>query len=66
MRRLEVVEHKVYGVGGCADEDDFEDGVVERLGFVEGPQEVDVPREIHNEVKELRFEGDTGRALQYC
>jgi hypothetical protein len=37
MSRLEVVEHQVYGVRGRADEDDFEDGVVERIGLVKGP-----------------------------
>ena len=29
MGRFEVVEHKVNGVRGGGDEDDFEDGVVE-------------------------------------
>lgn len=64
VRRLKVVEHEVYGVGRCADEDDLEDGVVQRLGLVEGPQEVNVPCEVHDEVQELRFERNTGRALQ--
>jgi hypothetical protein len=35
--RFEVVEHEVDRVRGCADEDNLEDGVVERLGLVEGP-----------------------------
>jgi hypothetical protein len=35
--RFEIVEHEVYGVRGRADEDNLEDGVVERLGLVEGP-----------------------------
>jgi hypothetical protein len=37
MRWFVVVEHKVDGVRGGADEDDFKDGVVERAGLVEGP-----------------------------
>jgi hypothetical protein len=35
--RFEIVEHKVYGVCGRADEDNLEDSVVEGLGLVEGP-----------------------------
>lgn len=64
MCRLVVVEHEVDGVGRSADEDDLEDGVVERLGFVEGPEEVDVTREVDDQVEELRLERDTRCALQ--
>ena len=53
MRRLVVIEHEVDSVGGCADEDDLENGVVERFGFVEGPQQVDVTREIDHQIEEL-------------
>jgi hypothetical protein len=61
-----VVEHEVYGVCGRADEDNFEDGVVKRSGLVEGPQEINVSCEVDNQVKELRLERDTGRALREC
>ena len=60
---LVVVEHQVDGVRGSADKDDLEDGVVERLGLVEGPQKIDVARDIYNKVEELRLERDAGRAL---
>jgi hypothetical protein len=56
VRGLVVVEHEVDGVGRGADEDDFEDGVVERAGRVEGPEKVDVSRHVYDEVEELRFE----------
>lgn len=35
--RFEVVKHKVDSIRRSAYEDDFEHGVVERLGLVEGP-----------------------------
>jgi hypothetical protein len=35
--RFEVVKHKVDSIRRCADENNFEDGVVERFGLVEGP-----------------------------
>jgi hypothetical protein len=54
--RLEVVEHEVYGVRRCTDEHNLEYGVVERMGVVEGPQEVDVSSKVHNQVQELRLE----------
>jgi hypothetical protein len=38
MSGLEVVQHKVDYVGGRADEDDLEDGVVERGWIIECPQ----------------------------
>lgn len=63
MGGLEVVEHEVYGVGGCADEDDLEDSVVQRIGVVEGPEKVDVSTEVYDQVQELRLERDAGRAL---
>lgn len=63
MGRFEVVEHEVHGVCGCADEDDLEDGVVQRIGVVEGPQKVDVSTKVYNQVQELRLERDTGRTL---
>jgi hypothetical protein len=50
---LVVVEHEVDGVRGGADEDDLEDGVVERAGRVEGPEKVDVSRHVYDEVEEL-------------
>ena len=56
MGRLKVVEHEVYRVRRCADENNLEYGVVERMGVVEGPQEVDVSSEVHNQVQELRLE----------
>jgi hypothetical protein len=34
---LEVVKHEVDGVRGGADEDYLEDGVIERVGLIEGP-----------------------------
>ena len=58
-----VVEHEVDGVRGGADEDDLEDGVVERLGLVEGPEKIDVTRNVYDEVEELRLERDAGCAL---
>lgn len=63
MGRLEVVEHEVYGVCGGADENDLKDSVVQRIGVVEGPKEVDVSTEIHDQVQELRLERYTGRTL---
>ena len=63
MGGLEVVEHEVNSVRGCADEDYLEDGVVKRIWVVEGPKEVDVSTEIHNQVEKLRLERDTGRTL---
>lgn len=59
MGGLEVIEHEVNGIRGCADEDYLEDGVVKRLWVIEGPKQVDIPAEIHNQVEELRFERDT-------
>ena len=53
MRRFVVVEHEIDGISRCADEDDLEDSVVERLGVVESPQKVDVARDVYYEVKEL-------------
>ena len=54
--RLVVVEHEVDGVRGTADEDDLEDGVVERFGQVEGPEKIDVSCHVYDEVEELRLE----------
>lgn len=56
MGGLEVVEHEVYGIRGSADEDDLEDGVVQRVRVVEGPEEVDVSAKVNNQVQELRLE----------
>lgn len=53
MRGLVVVEHEVDRVRGRANEYDLEDGVVERLGFVEGPEKVDISRNVYDQVKEL-------------
>lgn len=64
MGRLEVVEHEVNGICGRADEDDLEYGVVQRVGVVEGPQEVNVSTQVHNQVQELRLERDTSRTLK--
>lgn len=58
-----VVEHKVDGVRRCADEDDLEDGVVQRIRVVKGPKEVNVTTEVHDQVQKLRLERDTGRTL---
>ena len=63
MGRLKVVEHEVYRVRRCADENNLEYGVVERMGVVEGPQEVDVSSEVHNQVQELRLERNAGCTL---
>jgi hypothetical protein len=60
---FEIVEHEVYGVRGRADEDNLEDGVVERLGLVEGPQQIDVSCEVDDEVQELRLERNARCAL---
>lgn len=60
---LVVVEHQVNGVRGSADEDDLENGIVERLGLVEGPEKIDVARNVYDEVEELRLERDAGCAL---
>jgi hypothetical protein len=60
---LVVVKHQVNGVRGSADEDDLENGVVERLGLVEGPEKIDVTRNVYDEVEELRLERDAGCAL---
>ena len=35
--RFVVIQHEVHGIGGGADEDNLEDGVVQHLGLVEGP-----------------------------
>jgi hypothetical protein len=51
--RLVVVEHEVNRVRGRADEDDFKDGVVERLRLVESPEKVDVSGNVYDEVEEL-------------
>jgi hypothetical protein len=56
VRGFEVVEHQVHGVARGRDKDDLEDGVVEGAGQVEGPQEVEVARDVDEEVEELRFE----------
>jgi hypothetical protein len=61
--RFIVIEHEVDSVCGSADEDDLKDGVVEGLGLVECPQQVDVSCEVDNEVEELRLERDARRAL---
>lgn len=50
MGGFEVVEHEVNGVRRCTDEDYFEDGVVKRIWVVEGPKQVDVSAQIHNQV----------------
>lgn len=63
MRRLEVVEHEVYGVCGCANENDLEDGIVQRVGVVEGPEKVNVSSQVNNQVQELRLERDASCAL---
>lgn len=63
MGRLEVVEHEVYGVRRSTNENDLEYGVVERMRVVEGPQEVDVTSEVHNQVQELRLERNASRTL---
>lgn len=53
MRRLVVVEHEVDGVCRCGDEDDLEHCVVKRRGQVKGPEQVDVPGNVDEEVEEL-------------
>ncbi len=63
MGGLEVVEHEVYGVRGCADEDNLKDSIVQRIGVVEGPQQIDVSTEVNNQIQELRLERDAGRTL---
>jgi hypothetical protein len=63
---LVVVEHEVYGVRGRADEDDLEDGVVERFRCVESPYKINVSCKVDNQVEELRLERDAGRALCAC
>ena len=57
VRGLVVVEHEVDDVDGRADEEDLEGCVVEGGGQVEGPEEVEVARDVDGEVEELRFEG---------
>ncbi len=63
MCRLVVVEHEVNCVCGSSDEHDLEDGVIEVSDLVEGPQEIEVARDVHQEVQELRLEGYPSRAL---
>lgn len=63
MCRLEVVEHEVHGVRGCADKDDLKDSVIQRVRVVEGPEKVNVSSKVDNQVQKLRLERDTGRAL---
>lgn len=53
MRRFEIVEHEINGIRGCADEDNLEDGIVQRVGVVECPEEVDVSTKVYNQVQEL-------------
>jgi hypothetical protein len=60
---LVIIEHKVDGIGRSADEDDLEDGVVECLALIEGPEEIDVSRHVYDEVEKLRLERDARRAL---
>jgi hypothetical protein len=60
---LVVVEHEVDDVGRGSDEDDLEDGVVEVVELVEGPEKIEVARDVDEEVEELGFEGDARRAL---
>lgn len=63
MGGLIVVQHQINGVRGRADEDDLKDGIVERFGFVKGPEQVDVPGDVDNQIEQLRFEGDARCAL---
>lgn len=60
---LVVVEHEVDGVRGRADEDNLKDGVVEIIGIVKCPEQVNVSCYIDNQIQKLRFKGDARRAL---
>jgi hypothetical protein len=64
--RFEIVKHEVDRVCRGADEDNLENGVVERLGVVEGPEQVDISGEVNNQVQELRLERNAGCALEAC
>ena len=59
-----VVEHEVDGVGGGDEEDDLENGEVQLRELVKGPQQVDITRDVDNEVEELRFERDAVGGLK--
>lgn len=63
MSWLVVVQHQPHDVSLAAEEDDLEHGVVKGLRLVEGPEEVEVSRNVDNEVEELRFEAYAGCAL---
>lgn len=63
---LVVVQHQPHDVPLAAEEDDLEHGIVERLGFVEGPEEIEVSRYVDNQVQELRFKAYAGCALLEC
>jgi hypothetical protein len=63
MRRLVVIQHKVEGIRGCADENDFEYGIVQTLRQVECPQKIDVSSHINDKVEDLRFKRDARRTL---
>jgi len=56
MRGLVIVEHQVDCVRRGTDEDDFEARVIQCVGIIKGPYEVDVAGEVHDEVEKLRLE----------
>lgn len=64
MSRLIIVQHQVYGIRRRRDEDDLEDGVIERIGFIEGPEQIHIASYVNGEVEELTFERDTGGGLR--
>ena len=63
MSWLVIIQHQVNGVELCADEDDLEGCVPERLRWV-GPEEVEVAGHVYGQVEELGFEGNAGCALR--
>jgi hypothetical protein len=48
--RLIFVEHQIDRVSRAADENDLENGIVKRLGFVESPEKIDVSCYVNDEV----------------
>ncbi|RDW88112.1 hypothetical protein BP6252_00144 [Coleophoma cylindrospora] len=61
VRRLVRCGHQVDGVAGAGEEEELEDGVVGAVG--EGPEEIEVPRHVDEQIEGLRLEGDSRTAL---
>lgn len=58
-----IIEHEIHSVCGSGNEDDLEDSIVEILGFVKGPDKINVTGNVDEQVEELRLERYAGSAL---